>query len=81
MWGGDTRTIDDPISAKNVGCVLEEVPTETGLAVVEQETVPWTHIRVWWVKPINESISSFLDIIRKLMEEHGEIRMIMGFDS
>lgn len=81
VWGGNTYTIDDLISAKNVGCVLEELPIETGLAVVEQETVPWTHIRVWWVNPINESLSSFLDIIRKLMEEHGEIRMIMGFDS
>ena len=82
VWGANLRTIDDLVSAKNVGCVLENTPPpETGLAVVKQELIPWTHIRVWWVEPINESIGSFLDIIRKLMDEHGEIRMIMGFDS
>ena len=30
---------------------------------------------------VNESISYFKDDIQKLVDEHGEIRLIIGFDS
>lgn len=40
-----------------------------------------THVRVSWQESINESLSHFRDMIQKVVDEHGEIRMVMGFDS
>lgn len=40
-----------------------------------------THVRIQWEESVNESISYFKDAIQKLVDEHGEIRLIMGFDS
>lgn len=40
-----------------------------------------THVRVKWKESINESLSEFKDMIQKLVDQHGEIRMVMGFDS
>lgn len=40
-----------------------------------------THVRVSWKENINESLSHFKDMVQKVVDEYGEIRMVMGFDS
>ena len=40
-----------------------------------------THVRVCWVANLEQEFKYFIDEIRRLMEIHGEIRMVFGFDS
>lgn len=47
-------------------------------ATVSDET---THVQVSWVQPILEEIGYFIDEVRRLKAEHGDVRMVFGFDS
>jgi len=40
-----------------------------------------THVHVCWVANLEQEFKYFTDEIRRLMEIHGEIRMVFGFDS
>lgn len=40
-----------------------------------------THVRVQFKESVNERLKYFTDMIQKLMNKYGEIRMVMGFDS
>ena len=40
-----------------------------------------THVRVSWDVNINEELEFFKKMIENLVEEHGPIRMVFGFDS
>jgi len=40
-----------------------------------------SHVRVCWVADLEQEFKYFTDEIRRLMEIHGEIRMVFGFDS
>ena len=40
-----------------------------------------SHVRVCWVANLEQEFKYFTDEIRRLMEIHGEIRMVFGFDS
>lgn len=39
-----------------------------------------THVRISWNENLNDCLSNFKDMIQKLVDQHGEIRMVMGFD-
>lgn len=39
-----------------------------------------THVRIYWMQTKNV-LSYFIDEIRRLKNEHGEVRMVFGFDS
>lgn len=39
-----------------------------------------THVRIWWMQP-GDSLKYFTDEIQRLKDEHGEVRMVFGFDS
>lgn len=41
----------------------------------------WTHRYVEWQQGLKEELAYFFDAIKQLQEEHGEIRMVFGFDS
>lgn len=41
----------------------------------------WTHIQCTWSYTIGEKLSYFFDEVRRLVEIHGEIRLVAGFDS
>lgn len=41
----------------------------------------WTHIRVQWQRALSEELAYFFDEVRRLQEEHGEVRFVFGFDS
>ena len=73
--------IDDINSATTLGCVNRQYSKESQLVAGGDNNVPWTHIRVFWPEVLNESIGDFLEIIREEVGRHGEIRMVMGFDS
>ena len=40
-----------------------------------------THVRVTWKSPLTDELKYFFDEVRRLKEEHGEVRMVFGFDS
>lgn len=40
-----------------------------------------THVRVCWIAHLDRKFKYFTDEIRRLMEIHGEIRIVFGFDS
>lgn len=41
----------------------------------------YTHVRVKWKTDVSKPLDYFRKMIQKLVDEHGEIRMVMGFDS
>ena len=46
-----------------------------------ENDVVFTHVRVTWKEDLKKSLKYFFDEIQRLVEEHGEIRMVFGFDS
>lgn len=58
------------ISGKDIR--VAESPTE-----VTDES---THVRIWWIKP-GDTLKYFVDEVKRLKEEHGEVRIVFGFDS
>ncbi len=40
-----------------------------------------THVKVIWVLPTLQDIDYFLQEVRRLKDEHGEVRFVFGFDS
>jgi len=40
-----------------------------------------THVRISWAEKDYYSLAYFLDEVARLVAEHGEIRLVMGFDS
>jgi len=40
-----------------------------------------THVKIEWNEPLEESLGYFVDEIKRLVEEFGEIRFVFGFDS
>lgn len=42
---------------------------------------PWTHARVTWEVDLKDELKYFFDEVRRLHEEHGQVRYVFGFDS
>jgi len=40
-----------------------------------------THVQVEWFKEMHEELSYFIDEIKRLVELHGDLRVVFGFDS
>jgi hypothetical protein len=45
------------------------------------ENPGWTHIRVQWPAYPNQEFTYFFDEVKRLMDLHGEIRFVFGFDN
>jgi hypothetical protein len=41
----------------------------------------WTHIYCDWKTSLNDDLSYFFDEVQRLVDEHGKIRFVFGFDS
>lgn len=41
----------------------------------------WTHIQVRWERSLKEELKYFFDEVKRLVDLHGEIRLVFGFDS
>lgn len=41
----------------------------------------WTHIRCTWKSNLGEELTYFFDEVTRLIQEHGKIRFVFGFDS
>ena len=41
----------------------------------------WTHIRCTWQRDLNDELAYFFDEVRRLVDLHGDIRYVFGFDS
>lgn len=41
----------------------------------------WTHVRCTWDAPLGEELHYFFDEVKRLADEHGDIRFVFGFDS
>ena len=48
----------------------------------DREKYPnWTHIRVHWTSRLADELAYFIDEVRRLVDQHGKIRFVFGFDS
>ena len=63
------------------GIAGPNVVTITDSAEEKRAFPDWTHIRVRWSSNLSDELEYFLDEIRRLTNEHGEIRFVFGFDS
>lgn len=45
------------------------------------ETPDWTHIRCEWESNLKNELKYFFDHVLRLAQEHGQIRIVFGFDS
>lgn len=53
----------------------EDVP----ITPISSET---THVRVWWAETVQSSISYFYDdVVKPLIDQYGDFRLVMSFDS
>lgn len=43
--------------------------------------LPYSHVQVSWQSDLRDELGYFFDEVKRLTEEHGEIRFIFGFDS
>lgn len=51
-------------------------------SVEEAERTPgWNYIRCTWQQSLKEELAYFFEEVKKLVQEHGEIRYVFGFDS
>lgn len=77
VWGGNTKIADDVNSYVRVfGTNLKDNE------VIQPLTPDCTHVRVFWNNSAQSQVAYFFDgIIKPLMDEYGEIRLVMGFDS
>lgn len=56
------------------------------VVVIEESEVghtnsPWSHVRVTWESPLKLELEYFFNEVRRLQNEHGEVRFVFGFDS
>lgn len=58
--------------------VIEEREVSTSLS---PNKANWSHVQVSWEESLKESFKYFAEEVIKLKNEHGEVRMIFGFDS
>lgn len=49
--------------------------------IAKAKTPGWTHIKCEWQRPLHEELQYFFDEVQRLVNEHGEIRFVFGFDS
>ena len=41
----------------------------------------YTHFRIKWEITVDSDVGYYVDLIKEAMEEHGDLRMVFGFDS
>lgn len=82
VWGSDITTIVDKASAARCLVSVDEEQRDAGTGLVVAPVTDWTHIQVYWRASLQEQLEYFFDgIIKPLVEEYGDIRMVFGFDS
>jgi hypothetical protein len=48
----------------------------------DMERIPdWTHVRISWRRDLKGELQYFFNEVQRLVDEHGEIRFVFGFDS
>jgi len=52
-----------------------------GANVVMAPNADWTHIQVSWGSDLRHELDYFFAEVRRLVEEHGDIRFVFGFDN
>lgn len=71
-WDGHTPPKKWSGGISGAAIRVAEAPTE-----VKEES---THVRIWWLQPGDE-LKYFTDEVRRLKDEHGDVRVVFGFDS
>ncbi len=46
-----------------------------------QQTQDWTYVRCHWESALVDELRYFFDEVKRLADEHGDIRFVFGFDS
>lgn len=71
-WDGHTPPEEWSGGISGGGVVVAESPLE-----VEERT---THVRIYWLQP-GDSLAYFTDEVKRIKAEHGDARLVFGFDS
>ena len=51
------------------------------VSIPEEITEATSHVKIHWVEDTQETLAYFVDKVKRLKEEHGEVRFVFGFDS
>lgn len=51
------------------------------LPMALRDDVDYTHVKVEWLQQIQGEVAYFFDAVKELMDQHGEVRFVFGFDS
>ena len=75
-WDGESHPTSycGGISGHNVVLISDN-------EVEKQQTPNWTHICCDWKSSLRAELSYFFDEVARLVNEHGEVRFVFGFDS
>lgn len=71
QWDGHTEPESWSGGITGPGVVVADSPTD-----VRDDS---TYVRIFWLSP--DGLDYFVDEVRRLKNEHGEVRMVFGFDS
>lgn len=72
-WDGKTAPNSWSGGISGPGIKVADSPSE-----VNDST---THVRIEWFEETADSLSYFIDEVKRLKDEHGEVRFVFGFDS
>lgn len=72
IWGGVSAPESYCGGISGQGVIVAETPCDI--------TKDCTHVRVFWRQPA-EQFGYFINEVKRLQLEHGEVRMVFGFDS
>ena len=71
-WDGHT-----PPAEWSGGIMGQDIRVADSPTEVKEDT---THVRIWWIAP-GDTLTYFVDEVKRLKELHGEVRLVFGFDS
>jgi hypothetical protein len=59
----------------------KDVIKVTDSKVAMEQEPKWTHVRVEWKRSLHEELDYFFNEVQRLVDLHGDIRFVFGFDS
>lgn len=80
-WPAGTEPDEWRVDVSGPGVQIFEAQILTASGTKPEIPEGFSHVRVAWTGNVLEVLSEFRDMVRKLQEEHGEVRMVFGFDS
>lgn len=85
QWGIVSREVYERWDKVSPPCDYSDALWGGSVIVATEENASskpgWTDIEVSWQVSLREQLAYFIDEVQRLVDLHGEIRMVFGFDS